>query len=178
MDTGNRPLAGYSCDATDARSDRFFGDHAAQTDLARAGEVRSTAEFLAELAHRDHADDVGVFLTEQRHRPSGLGLFDLHVVDRDRGRLDDAFVDDLFDVLEFISGHRCSMREVEPQLIIVDFGSALGGVVADDAMQSVMQDVRGGVSPANPGPAIGIDHRLNLLADVEGARLEDATMHE
>ena len=57
------------------------------------------------------------------------------------------------------------MREVEPQLVLLDLAAPLHRVLAERLVQGVVQNVRGGVGAADAGPPGGVDLRVQLVAD-------------
>ena len=61
-------MAGERGDPPGAGGDRFLADDLEQAHLADIVQVRAAAKLAREVAHPDDADDVGVFLAEERHR--------------------------------------------------------------------------------------------------------------
>ena len=50
----------------------------------RVRQMRAAAKLLAEIAHRDHADHVGIFFAEEHHGPGLAGFGQRHVRVADR----------------------------------------------------------------------------------------------
>ena len=66
---GQRPQTGQCGDSPHALGDRLFADDFTQSNLTGVRQMDTAAQFGAEFADADHANSVGIFLTEQRHRP-------------------------------------------------------------------------------------------------------------
>ena len=126
-------------------------------DLAGVVQVRAAAQLAAELAHRDHADRIGIFFAEEHHRAGGAGLGERHELPLDRLGGGDALGHVVLDRGEFLGLDRRRVAEVEPQPVVLDLRAQLLGVLAEVLLQGVVQDVRGRVGPANALPAVRID---------------------
>ena len=105
--------------------------------------MSSAAEFFAVVAHRDDTNSVGVFLAEQSHRAAGLSFFFRHEVNFDRRSFGDSVVDDVFDSQHLFRRDGCSVREVETENVVFNLGASLHGVITQNRVQRVMQQVCG-----------------------------------
>ena len=63
----------------------------------------------------------------------------------------------VFDFRERLLIDRGGIGEIEPEPIVVDFRALLLGVLAQELLQGVVQNMRGGVRAANSRAAVGID---------------------
>ena len=94
--------------------------NAERTDDRRVGHMRAAAEFAAEVVDGDDADDIAVFFTEQGHSALFFGRIEGHFFDGDGDGLEDFFVDQGFDLIQFILRDRREMGEVETQVVRCD----------------------------------------------------------
>ena len=97
--------------------------------------MRASAELHREARHAHDAHDVAVFLGEERHRASLLGLVKAHVRDLDVLALEDDLVDECLDVSELLRRDRLEVREVEAQAVRRDRRAGLVDLVADDLLE-------------------------------------------
>ena len=142
-----RAFAGDGFDAPNARGDTAFFQDLDQADLAGGASVGAAAKFGREVADPDHAHFVAVLLSEQRH---GVILVDGRVdgdvlYDFDALVAQHFFVDEVFNVLQFLVFDRGEVREVEAQMIGRDQRSGLLDVLAEDFAQPGVQKMGGGV---------------------------------
>ena len=68
----------------------------------------------------------------------------------------------LLDGAEPVAADRLGVGEVEPQPVGLDLAAGLLGVLAQDAVQGVVQQMGRRVSPADRLPAIGVDLGIDL----------------
>ena len=112
-----RARASDRLDAAGAGRHAAFRDHGEQADVAGRADVCPAAQLHAEAGYRDDPYGIAVLLAEQRHRTrldclGGGPHFGLH------GRVrHDLRVDDRFDPVELLGGHRLEVHEVEPQAV-------------------------------------------------------------
>ena len=78
---------------------------------------------------------------------------------------------------QLVVGQRPVEREVEAQVVGRDQRAGLAGPLADHVAQRPMEQVRAGVVAHRVGPPLGVDDRLDRLADpqpaVERAAMDD-----
>ena len=79
------------------------------------------------------------------------------------------FVDEALRFRLFGLAHRAGMREVEGELVRLDLAAALLDVLAQDAVQRPVQQVRRGVVLARELPILA-DGELRRLANLDAAR--------
>ena len=75
------------------------------------------------------------------------------------------FVDEVFDVLQLFIGHRSEVRKVKAQTRGIDQRSGLLHVRAQHLAQRRMQQMRAGMVAPRRRAVIGIDNRVDLVAD-------------
>ena len=121
--------------------------------------MRAAAELTAHFTKRHHPDDVGVFLPEEHHRPlmAGVGERQEPRTDRDGG--EDVAVDHRLDQVERFAADGASVREVEAKHVGIDLRALLDGVAAEVMLEGSVDQVRGGVRPADRRAAVFIDVR-------------------
>ena len=157
MDAIQGRRACYGRDASRAGRYALFADDLERADLARVVQVRAAAEFLAEIADRDHPNHIGILLAEEHHGARLAGLGQRHVGATYRRTSEDPEVDFPLDLLEFLGLHSFGVREVEPQQVVVHFRALLLGMFAELGLQRMVQEVGGRMGAADPLPPAGID---------------------
>ena len=112
---------------------------------SRAARCLVFGQQAVRVQNGDRSHDLAVFLAEERHRAfllgfvEGLGHFDHGHVGGNR------FVDHLLDAFDLFGGHRVGLGEVEAQIFGRDERACLTGMVAEDFVQRLVQQMRGGV---------------------------------
>ena len=172
------PIEGFAArdgrDAPRAGRDAFLADDVEQADLARVADVRAAAKLLAELAHRHHPHDVGIFFAEQHHRPGLAGFGDRQLSSNRPARpTRHLLVHFAFDLLDQLRADGRRIGEVEPQPIVVHLRALLQGMRAEMLLQGVMQDVRGRMGAADAGAAGGVDLGGQLRRPAAAGRSAD-----
>ena len=104
--------------------------------------MRAAAELYAEIRHRDDAHDIAVLLTEKRHSAEFLRLVDFHLRDFHRLCHENLLIDQAFHFLQLQRRHRLEIGEVEAQALGHDQGASLIDLIADDALQRSLQEMR------------------------------------
>ena len=79
----------------------------------------AAAELHRHTRHIHDTHHIGVLLAEHRHRTSGLGGINGHLLHRQGVGLSNPAVDQPIDLLQFISADRPRAVEVKPQTIKV-----------------------------------------------------------
>ena len=100
--------------------------------------MRSSTKFDTEITHGDDADFVRIFFTKQCHRTFFTSGFDRQQFRGDRRTFGDAFIDDIFDLTQFIRGQCLIMREVEAEGIIFNLRTTLSRILPHRAVQRVV----------------------------------------
>ena len=146
-------------DAAGAGGDALLAGDSHLADLAAVADVRAAAELTAHFTKRHHPDDVGVFLAEEHHRPlmAGVGERQEPRTDRDGG--EDVAVDHRLDQVERFAADGASVREVEAKHVGIDLRALLDGVAAEVVLEGGVNQMRGGVRPADRRAAVFIDVR-------------------
>ena len=158
------PGAGECRDPPYALGHRFFGDDAAEANLAGVREVSAATQFGAEFTHLHHSHIVGVLFAEQGHCSGLASVFQGHDLRRDRGTFGHTGIDFVFDATDLLGRHGLFVCEVEPKSVAFDLRAALHGVLAEHNVQRVMQQVCGRVGSANARPSLGVDTGGELVA--------------
>ena len=143
------PRARHGDNTAHPFGDRLFGDDFAETDLPRVRQMRSAAQFDAELAHGHDADRIGIFFAEEGHRVELFRLFQSRDAGRNGRSFRDAGVDFVLDFEDFLGRQGPLVGEVETELVLLDFRPALCRRFAQRFAQRVVQQVRRRVGAAN-----------------------------
>ena len=149
-------------DAADTCSGGGFAEDLEAANLPGAADMGAAAEFHAVAiegvrlaADLDHADGVAIFFAEGLHDfRAGFHVVVFHLGPEHGGVLDDAFVDEFFNVGDLLRGEGGAI-EVEGQLLRAYVGTLLRGVSTDNFMQRPVQEMRHAVVTGN-GFAAGL----------------------
>ena len=152
-------------DTTDARSDRGFGYNFEQADVAGVLHVRTAAKLGGEIAGADHADNVAVFLAEQRHRAEFFRFVNRHFFGLNRHGRQNRFVDFAFDGFKLVRRQRREVGEVETHVRGVDKLTCLFNMGAERIAQRRLQQVRRGVVAHGASAHIFVNLRRDRFAD-------------
>ncbi len=175
-EVAQRAFAGHGFQTPHAAGDAAFFQNLDQPDLAGCAGVRAAAELGGEVADLDDAHAIAILLAEQRH---GLvlvdGDVDGHVFDDlDAIVAQHFFVGEVFDVLQLFVVDAGEVREVEAQVAGIDQRARLLHMRAQHVAQRRMQQVRAGVVAHGRVADLGVDHGVDLVADVDGLLGGDA----
>jgi hypothetical protein len=129
--------------------------------------MRTATEFDAEVSHGNDTNLVGILFAEQSHGPTFSCVFDGQQLGHDRSTAGNAGVNNVLDLMHFSWSECLIMGEVEAEFILLNAGTALGGIFSDCAVESMMQDVRCGMRAANTGATISIDLGAHVQAFAE-----------
>ena len=183
-----RRVAGHRLEPAHARRDGALRDDRDDADVAGAVDMGAAAELdregavgalaVGRPAHRDDADLVAVFLAEQRAGAGLDRLVDRHQLRHHRLVLEEHRVGDVLDALDLVVADRLRVAEVEAQAVRRDERALLRDVVAEHLAQGLVQEMGRGVVGADAGAAGVVDGKLERMADLEGALLDDDVVHE
>ena len=107
--------------------------------------MRSSADFLAEIAHRINRDPFAVFIAEQTDCSALASVFQTHFLAHDRVFLLNDFVDQTFHFRNLFRSHFIRMREVEAEAFRIDVGSLLCHMIAEHNPQRLVQKMGRGM---------------------------------
>ena len=162
-------LTGDGFDATGAGGDGHLGDDFDKADFAGGADVGAAAELAAVTADIDDADELAVFVAEEREGSFGF-LVELSLVGFDLGVVDDLGVDELLDLEELGVRDGFEVREIEAHAVGGLRGAGLADVGAEDFAERPMDQVRGGVMTVDGAAA---DHvHAERGRGVEGGKLK------
>ena len=119
--------------------------------------AKFAGEFDASVTHLHNADLVAILFAEQSHSTASLGFIDVHHVGVDRQAFHDLGVHDVFDLLDFFSGHGVEVAEVEAEEFVRNEATLLLHVSAEHFAESGLEQVRCGVVLADVSATIVID---------------------
>ena len=152
-----RGRSGKGRDPPGARGDRLLADDLEQAHLANVVEMRAPAQFPGEFSHPDDADDVRVLLAEEGHgaglpspRRWACGSRTPAIAGHDQA------VDGLLDLFEPFLADGVGVGEVEAEAIRLHLAAGLLGVLAQVAVEGVVQEVGRGMGAADGLPAVGV----------------------
>ena len=129
-------------DAPHARRNSRLARDAEHQDLSRVAHMRAAAEFLRPHRDLDHAHRRAVLLAEERHRAAGHRLGVRLLPRAHVAVLPDAFVHPPLHLLELRGRERAMVREVEAQAVRIHDAAGLVHMVAQQAAERGMQQVR------------------------------------
>lgn len=98
----------------------------------------AAAEFTADVVHRHHSHDVGVFLTEKHHRPGVASLRQGEELGRYRHRGQDRRVHHALNLFKRLLPHWLAVGKVEPHRVGIDLRALLHGMGAEEVLQGGM----------------------------------------
>ena len=104
--------------------------------------MRTAAQLLREVSHRDDTDLLSVLLAEQRHRAGLLGLAQGHDIRANLKSRLNLLVDEILDCLQLFLCHRLEMREVKSQPVWIDVRALLLDVRAELQLQRLLEQMR------------------------------------
>ena len=136
----------------------------------------AAAELHGVAAHVDHTDHIAVLLAEQGSCPQLLGLLNGHLPGDNGVALQDGILDDGIDLGQLLGGNGGVVGKVEAQVVRLHQRTGLMHVVAQDAAQSLLQQVRGRVGPHNGLPAIHIDGGADNVVYMDGPPVQLAVV--
>ena len=135
----------------------------AAAEFQRIGLLVRALARTVELAHRDHAHLVAVFLAKQRLRAKTTSIVGGHDARFHRRILADEIVHLGFDLRDFLGRHRLVMAEIEAQPVMRVQRAALCHMIAKRAAQRLVQQVGGRV--------VGADRPTPCMFDLQLRRL-------
>ena len=164
----------HRLDPPDAGGDGGFGEDAEQARLGRVVQMGAAAELHGELAHLHDPHRLAVLLAEDRHRAFGLRLFQRQDLRHHGEAGEDGVVDQGADLRQLLRRDRLEMGEVEAQTVRLHQGPGLMDVSAQDLLEGGVQEMRGGMGPADGGAALLIVRAGHGVADPEASPFQDA----
>ena len=127
--------------------------------------MRTAAKLGGEIAGAHHADNVTIFLAEQRHCAEFLRFVNRHFFGLNRHGRQNRFVDFAFDGFKLVRRQRGEVGEVETNVRGVDKLASLFNMGTERIAQRRLQQVRRGVV-AHGASAHGFVHlRRDRFAD-------------
>ena len=140
--------------------------------------MRATAQLDRMLTGLEDAHEVAVLVAEERDRPEALGVFLRRLVVPHRSVGDDLGIGERLDRVELVLGDGAGVTEVKTQAVRRDERTRLLNVRAKHFAQRPMQDVGGGVVPADAITTHTVDRGRHLVALRELAPHELTTVHD
>ncbi len=171
-------LAGEGFDPSYASCDAALGNDLERADLRRILQMRTAAKLDAVAAHIHHADNIAVFLAKERHRTLFSCGINAHFLRHDGIACEDRFIDQLFDLFDFLSRHRRKMRKVEAQSVRADIRAGLLYMRPQHRPQSLLQQMRCGVVSCGCHSVFFVDCRASLIVHGNRAFRHRAQMRD
>ena len=109
------------------------------------------------------ANDLAVLLAEERDGSCALGLFAVGLACAHGLVAEHLGVDEVFDPVDLLFGHRPEMTEVEPESVGRDERSLLSHVVAEHLTKRPVQEVGPGVVAPDRVPTVAVDRCHGFL---------------
>ena len=141
-------------------------------------QVGTAAELHGEVAHLHHADGLAVLLTEHSHCALFLSLLNGQHLRYHGTALQNGIIDHPLHLAQLLGSYGLEMSEVEAQAIRLYQGASLMHMVAQDLLQSRIQQMCGGMGAADGLAPLGVDGRAHGIPYRNAAPGHMAVMHE
>ena len=164
-------------DATNTGREARLGKHFEKPNVAGSARMRATAK-LERGADGEHANHFAVLLFKNADRATRFGLVHGQGVGRDLGVLEDAGIDEIFDLLDFACFEGAGAAVVESESVRAHQRALLRRSLANDFAQGPMQKMGCAVIASGRAPKRVIDPEIDLRPDLERTRDNLAAMND
>ncbi len=169
VNTLHECLAGDSFNAAYAGSYGAFADDVEGTDKSCVAQMSTAAELDGLLSHGDNADDVAVLLAEESGCTHLLSLVNGHLADGDIQTIEDHVANALVDGKDLIGGECGEVSEVETEMVGLNERASLVDMVAQNVLESSLEQMSCGVGTHDGTAALGIDIGADFVTDIQAA---------
>ena len=159
-------------DPARSRTDGALGEDHERPDLGRRPHVGPATELAGEAVDLDHAHDVAVLLAEQHLGTELPRLVNRRLEDPHRMVREHLLVDDPLDLVALLRSERAVVREVEAKLVGPHRRARLLDVLAEDAPQRLVEEMRRRVVRHRREPDRPRNDRAHAVARGEALSLQ------
>ena len=140
--------------------------------------MSTAAEFDGKIAHIDYTYDIAIFLAKQSLCSGLLCLLDRHVLHDDRKTVGDLFVYHILDFFQLFRSHCGEMRKVKAQPVLVDAGTRLLHMSAENGAESLLEKVGRTVVSRGKRPFLCVNFKRNFVSHFDHAFCHNTDMSD